>query len=515
MEMQNLSLLFLLVTGFASAFTKCEGWKNYKLKRTTPSAFRLPVASVEEAITVDTNRTKVKKEGGELDDAFHILVEHATNCLVQSDMRRNAVGQPQGTQASSTTNWINDASAFTLQKTTDKIALKLAEERAGLDRDEASAWIRWMKTTPTPLLVDLSLDLQKIANETLTDRTLEIIDTSRTEFLNRMGCRLILLPSGASLNYPFSEPPASIIYGKLLYGGVTRYRLIESSNSKRPARRAGERTESKTSAKDDVPVWMMYGGRDRNYDAVDMGPAAVFELYLLPRRQSLHSPSLCPISDMTLSSIQWKPQQMFHLIDKDENEVAPTVSGTNGINALSSLSSALSGKSRNEAFKSDFQSCVGGLQAQIDAIVRRVLDGRVIRPADVVDAEKSGEIDDDTSNALATASADAAELALLGLTPVRGLLLYGPPGCGKTVLAREIARALRARKPKIVSAPELLDRWVGGSERLIRELFSEAEAELAACNGIAEKSALHVVVIDEIDAVFRKRSSGEDSGEGE
>jgi vesicle-fusing ATPase len=86
-------------------------------------------------------------------------------------------------------------------------------------------------------------------------------------------------------------------------------------------------------------------------------------------------------------------------------------------------------------------------------------------------------------------------------------------GEGKTALAREIARALKARAPKIVSAPELLDRWVGGSERLVRELFHDAEAELAACNGDPTRSALHVIVIDEIDAVFRKRSSAEDSGE--
>jgi vesicle-fusing ATPase len=92
-------------------------------------------------------------------------------------------------------------------------------------------------------------------------------------------------------------------------------------------------------------------------------------------------------------------------------------------------------------------------------------------------------------------------------------LLYGPPGCGKTALAREIAIALRARAPKILSAPELLDRWVGGSEKLVRELFADAEAELAACGGDSTRSALHVIVIDEIDAVFRKRTSAEDSGE--
>jgi vesicle-fusing ATPase len=62
-------------------------------------------------------------------------------------------------------------------------------------------------------------------------------------------------------------------------------------------------------------------------------------------------------------------------------------------------------------------------------------------------------------------------------------------------------------------SPELLDRWVGGSEKLVRGLFEDAEAELASVNGDASKSALHVLVIDEIDAVFRKRSSSEDSGE--
>jgi len=98
---------------------------------------------------------------------------------------------------------------------------------------------------------------------------------------------------------------------------------------------------------------------------------------------------------------------------------------------------------------------------------------------------------------------------------VRGLLLYGKPGTGKTLVAREIAKVLKARPPKIVSAPELLDRWVGGSEKLVRGLFSEAEDELRVCNGDATKSALHVIVIDEIDAVFRKRSGATQDSSGE
>ena len=65
---------------------------------------------------------------------------------------------------------------------------------------------------------------------------------------------------------------------------------------------------------------------------------------------------------------------------------------------------------------------------------------------------------------------------------------------------------LRARAPKVVSAPELLDRWVGGSKSLVRDLFKETEAELKSVGGDEHRSALHVVVIDKIGAVFRKNS---------
>lgn len=143
---------------------------------------------------------------------------------------------------------------------------------------------------------------------------------------------------------------------------------------------------------------------------------------------------------------------------------------------------------------------MGGLSTEIEAIVRRVLDGRALAQA----SDSQSDV----------ARTEEMKMMLeLGLHPVRGLLLYGPPGCGKTALAREISRLLTARPPKIVAAPELLDRWVGGSEKLVRDLFGEAETELRMCNGDITKSGLHVVVIDEIDAVFRKRSSAPDSGE--
>ena len=93
-----------------------------------------------------------------------------------------------------------------------------------------------------------------------------------------------------------------------------------------------------------------------------------------------------------------------------------------------------SGQSRNDAFSDGIRSTVGGLQPQIDTIVRRVLDGRVIRPAtEYDDGGNHNTVKLSTSDAAlqkSTAFFEAEELQLLGLTPVRGLLLYGPPGCG-------------------------------------------------------------------------------------
>lgn len=92
----------------------------------------------------------------------------------------------------------------------------------------------------------------------------------------------------------------------------------------------------------------------------------------------------------------------------------------------------------------------------------------------------------------------------LGVKAVKGVLLYGPPGCGKTMLAKALA-AESGFNCITVRGPEVLSKWVGESERAIREVFRKAKA-----------SAPCVVLFDEIDSIAKPRFlSMEDSGVGE
>ncbi len=109
--------------------------------------------------------------------------------------------------------------------------------------------------------------------------------------------------------------------------------------------------------------------------------------------------------------------------------------------------------------------------------------------------------------AFASRAASAAVLDDIGMKHARGMLLYGPPGCGKTLIARQIGAALKAHPPKIVNGPEVLSKWVGGSEENIRALFAEAEAEQQERG---DDSDLHIIIFDEIDAICKARGSTRD-----
>ena len=98
------------------------------------------------------------------------------------------------------------------------------------------------------------------------------------------------------------------------------------------------------------------------------------------------------------------------------------------------------------------------------------------------------------------------------LRPSKGVLLYGPPGCGKTMIAKAVASSLaekvsKERGEKIsgyflnVKGPELLNKYVGETERRIREVFQKAKDKAADDVPV-------VIFFDEMDALFRTRGSG-------
>jgi vesicle-fusing ATPase len=64
-----------------------------------------------------------------------------------------------------------------------------------------------------------------------------------------------------------------------------------------------------------------------------------------------------------------------------------------------------------------------------------------------------------------------------GMKHCKGMILYGPPGTGKTLIARKIAEVLNCKEPKVVNGPEIFDKFVGGSEKNIRDLFADAESD--------------------------------------
>ena len=90
--------------------------------------------------------------------------------------------------------------------------------------------------------------------------------------------------------------------------------------------------------------------------------------------------------------------------------------------------------------------------------------------------------------------------ARLGVEPPRGVLLYGPPGCGKTFVVRALASTGQL-SVHAVKGSELMDKWVGSSEKAVRELFRRAR-----------DSAPSLVFLDEVDALAPRRGQSFDSG---
>jgi len=87
----------------------------------------------------------------------------------------------------------------------------------------------------------------------------------------------------------------------------------------------------------------------------------------------------------------------------------------------------------------------------------------------------------------------------MGIRPPRGILLYGPPGAGKTLLAKAVAKESEANFI-LVNGPSLLSKWVGESEKAVREIFRKAR-----------QTAPTILFFDEIDALVPRRGAGDES----
>ncbi len=92
----------------------------------------------------------------------------------------------------------------------------------------------------------------------------------------------------------------------------------------------------------------------------------------------------------------------------------------------------------------------------------------------------------------------------IGIRPPKGILLFGPPGCGKTMLARAVATESEANFISI-KGPEIFSKWVGESEKAIREIFRKGRS-----------AAPSIIFFDELDSVAPRRGMGsDDSGASE
>ncbi len=152
----------------------------------------------------------------------------------------------------------------------------------------------------------------------------------------------------------------------------------------------------------------------------------------------------------------------------------------------------------------------------LEKLPRPEVEELILEEVPDVNYEDIGGLDDQIE-----ALRDAVELPFLHadlfaeykLPPPKGVLLYGPPGCGKTLIAKAVANSLAKRTQEItgrkdvrayflnVKGPELLNKYVGETERQIRIIFQRAKEK-------AKEGVPVIVFFDEMESLFRTRGSG-------
>jgi len=108
---------------------------------------------------------------------------------------------------------------------------------------------------------------------------------------------------------------------------------------------------------------------------------------------------------------------------------------------------------------------------------------------------------------LSTRTIDPKISKQLGIRPIKGVLLHGPPGVGKTLIAVQIGKSLNTEPPIIISGPSLISKWIGESEKNIRDIFAKARSDQ-----LKGKKNLHLVIFDEFDSIGIRRSENDIHG---
>ena len=207
------------------------------IRQTPIAAANDESATIATEITSDDNEEEVPIMPTA---AWDILAGNVATCLIASDLKR-ASGMDGA--ATGWTSWADESSAFRLQQCFDRMVFddnSNNDDDIGVDvdtttisssaiirRDDTLRWLKWMKASPAPMVVELSEEIRTAVSKALTPEDYDRAGIqSQADFLSRIGCRLILLPSGQPLKDTIKSPPGAMAYGKLLYGGVTRYRIL-------------------------------------------------------------------------------------------------------------------------------------------------------------------------------------------------------------------------------------------------------------------------------------------------